>query len=128
MMALDEYIQGLPEKARKRKFILECQRSDKGVITAGDIHQSIKRMEESKSLRSSKSVFRNVLSVVVRVMKDYEGVIQSLGMSLAVESGSKCITRSPKSICRSNANCSYMGCIESSHRCKHCIVTKNSGN
>lgn len=85
-MALNEYIQGLPEKARKRKFILECQRSEKGVITANDIHQSIRKMEESKSQRSSKSVLRSVLSVVVRVMKDYEGVIQSLGVSLVIRS------------------------------------------
>lgn len=41
-------------------------------------------MEEKKSQRSSKSVFRNVLSVVVRVMKDYDSVIQSLGVSLAI--------------------------------------------
>lgn len=85
-MALNEYIQGLPEKARKRKFILECQRSEKGVITANDINQSIQKMEESKSQRSSKSVLRSVLSVVVRVMKDYEGVIQSLGVSLVIRS------------------------------------------
>lgn len=82
---MDEYISGLPEKARKRKFILECQRSEKGAISANDIHQSIQRMEESKSLRSSKSVFRNVLSVVVRVMKDYDSVIQTLGMSLGLD-------------------------------------------
>lgn len=85
-MALEKYIQELPEKARKRRFILECQRSDRGTMTVDDIHQSIRRKEESKSQHISKSVVPKVLKRVVEVMKDYEGVIQSLGASLAVTS------------------------------------------
>jgi len=78
--ALEEYIKGLPEKKRKRKLIIDCQRrSTNGPITPDAIHDSIKKAEEKSSKRTSKRIIRNALGPVVHALKDYDGIIGTLG-------------------------------------------------
>jgi hypothetical protein len=74
--AIEEYLKGLPEKKRKRKFIVDCQRSTNGSITPEAIHDSIKKAEEKTSKQRS---IRNALEPVVRVLKDYDCIIGTLG-------------------------------------------------
>ena len=75
--ALDQYIKALPEKRQKGKFFVACT-SGGDAITAESLHESLKRAEEKKS---SKSVIGKILTPVINVLKDYDGLINSLSQS-----------------------------------------------
>ncbi|KAF8521950.1 hypothetical protein BU17DRAFT_45376 [Hysterangium stoloniferum] len=76
--ALIEYLMGLPEKKRKRKFIVDCQRSIKGPLTADAIFESIKLTEAKSSQKTAKRVIRSALRPVVHVLKDYYSIVEAL--------------------------------------------------
>ncbi|KAF8587635.1 hypothetical protein K439DRAFT_1630517 [Ramaria rubella] len=72
--ALDEYIQGLPEKRQKGRFVIACT-SGGDAITTQSLNESIKRAEEKKS---SKGIIKKILTPVVTVLKDYDAVVNAL--------------------------------------------------
>ncbi|KAI3611445.1 nacht and ankyrin domain protein [Moniliophthora roreri] len=72
--ALDDYIQGLPEKKQKRKFIVACA-SLGSSATPEAINEAIQRAEEKKT---SKRAIKNIMSPVINALKDYAGIIDLL--------------------------------------------------
>jgi hypothetical protein len=90
--ALDEYLRALPEEKKKRTFILNCQRSIKGPLTADAIFDSIKQAEAKESKKTAKRVLRSVLRPVVLVLNDYYAIVDSLGTSLLFLGGAYCST------------------------------------
>ncbi|KAJ6623171.1 hypothetical protein B0H10DRAFT_825470 [Mycena sp. CBHHK59/15] len=75
--ALDRYIQGLPEKKKKRKFIVACCATDAS-ITPDSINESIKKAEQRNSEQPGKRAMKKVLGPVVDVLRDYDAIISSL--------------------------------------------------
>ncbi|KAK7047185.1 hypothetical protein VNI00_006851 [Paramarasmius palmivorus] len=72
--ALDDYIQGLPEKKQKRKFILMCVSLGTSA-TPETINEAIQKAEEKKT---SKRSIRNIISPVINALKDYIGIVDLL--------------------------------------------------
>ncbi|KAF7302531.1 hypothetical protein HMN09_00887500 [Mycena chlorophos] len=73
--ALDQYIASLPEKKKKREFIVHCCAE---AATPEDINEAIKRVEEKSTEKSGRKMVKRILSPVVSVLRDYDGLINSL--------------------------------------------------
>ncbi|KAJ7642837.1 hypothetical protein B0H17DRAFT_1216337 [Mycena rosella] len=75
--ALDAYIASLPEKKKKRKFIVACCATG-APITPESINDSIKRAEQKNGEQPGKRMMKKVLSPVVDVLRDYNDIISNL--------------------------------------------------
>ncbi|KAF8532084.1 hypothetical protein JB92DRAFT_3104133 [Gautieria morchelliformis] len=72
--ALRQFINNLPEKSKKGALIQACT-SGGNAVTAESINECIRRVEER---RTSRHKIEKFLSPVVRVLRAYDGVINSL--------------------------------------------------
>jgi len=75
--SLDEYISSLPDNKRKKNFIAACY-NPCNPVTPEIVLDSIKKnieVDQSQKL----TVLSKVIRKVVSALKDYDGVVQSLG-------------------------------------------------
>lgn len=74
--ALDRYLQSLPPEKRADDFLDACVNKDT-TVTAEDIHAMIGKALDKKV--ESKGIVRSWLDKLVRALKDYDGIICTLG-------------------------------------------------
>ena len=77
--ALDEYVQSRRKKSKKPAFIKELQRPG-SLKTKEDVMKAMVDLEKSSTDRTSARVVRTTMMPVIRVLSDYSGVIDTLGM------------------------------------------------
>ncbi|KAJ7492122.1 hypothetical protein FB451DRAFT_1217062 [Mycena latifolia] len=75
--ALNTYIESLPKKKKKRKFIVACCATGTP-ITPESINDSIKQAEQKNAEQPGKRMAKKILSPVVDVLRDYDGIISNL--------------------------------------------------
>lgn len=77
--ALDEYVQSRRKKSKRPAFLKELQRSG-SLKTKEDVQRAMTDLENSSTDRTSAKVVRTAMKPIIRVLSDYSGVIDSLGM------------------------------------------------
>ncbi|KAJ6601314.1 hypothetical protein DFH09DRAFT_1127428 [Mycena vulgaris] len=75
--ALKRYIESLPEKKKKRKFIVACC-ATATAVTPESINESIIQAEQKNADRPGKRMANKILSPVVEVLKSYDDIISNL--------------------------------------------------
>lgn len=74
--ALEKYVNGLSEKERKKNFIAVCY-DPSNPVTPESVSDAIRKVEADHSQKSS--TISKVIKKVVSALKDYDGLINSLG-------------------------------------------------
>lgn len=82
--AFKDYLYNLPEKKRNKNSILSHINVN-SPPTPESIQKSIEDAETKNSNKSSSKIMKKVLSPVIRVLKDYYGVIDTLGSPLTLQ-------------------------------------------
>ena len=77
--ALDEYVQSRRKKSKTPAFLKELQRPG-SLKTKQDVLRAMKDLEKSSTDRTSTKVVRATMMPVIRLLSDYSGVIDTLGM------------------------------------------------
>ena len=77
--ALDEYVQSRRKKSKTPAFLEELQRPG-SLKTKEDVQRAMVDLEKSSTDRTSAKVVRTTMKPVIRVLSDYSGVIDTLGM------------------------------------------------
>ena len=77
--ALDDYVQSRRKKSKTPGFLKELQRPG-SLKTKEDVQRAMIDLEYSSTDRKSAMVLRNLMKPFIRVLSDYSGVIDTLGM------------------------------------------------
>lgn len=77
MLAVQRYLDSLPPKKRDKSFVDTCKKA--GKITPESMGVSIREIKDRNSQQSSRKIVTNVVEPAVRVLKEYNGVINTLG-------------------------------------------------
>jgi len=78
--AFHEYLQHLSEKKAKRSILSRIHIDDPP--TPEDIQESMRQIQLQHAQKPSVKIMKKVLGPMVTVLKDYYGIIDTLGMSL----------------------------------------------
>lgn len=77
--ALDEYVQSRRKKSKTPAFIKGLQRPG-SCVTKNDVQKAMIDLEDQSTDRTSAKVVRTAMKPVIRLLSDYSGVIDTLGM------------------------------------------------
>lgn len=77
--ALDDYVQSRRKKSKTPAFLRELQRPG-SLRTKEDVQRAMVDLEKSSTDKTSAKVVRSTMKPVIRLLSDYSGVIDTLGM------------------------------------------------
>lgn len=77
LIALDRYIASVPEKSRKKSFVDVCHKA--GQISPEALNASLRDIKQQSAQQSASKTVSEVLEPMVRGLKDYNGIVNTLG-------------------------------------------------
>ena len=121
--ALDEYVQRKSKRSKTPAFLSGLQVPG-SLQTKDDVQKAMVELEKTSTDKTSAKVVRKVLKPVIRVLADYTGIVDTLGMPFrSYYRIYRCWLTEEHSPGGSDAHCHNLGLSESCSGCKSPLVT-----